>query len=504
MGWWDRWFGWARRAPLDVEDEPEEAPAPPQAPTTQPPAAPAAGAPPRREAPASRRAEPSPPPAAPVQAARPPKPAKPKKERAPGVAKAATPKKAREVPAAAAKKERVTGLVPRPSARAEVLSVAEAERRYGDLVREPEPPPVEVAAEAESVERGVEVQAVEEAPTPPADRPEDRARREAAAESRRAAAVPRYEALLARADALLAVPGAELRHLRIARDELTEGWRRVGPAPAAEAEALQARRDAILARFQERIGVAEAALRAVSDRHLAERQAVVDEARALAERADLRGAGPAMGELRSKLRACGPVRDEDHAMITAAFAEAEKRLRERQEQVRTDRDQARAEQIGRLEALVRAAESLGSSREPPAAAERVKQLQAEWKTVRVPGERTEVDALWARFRAACDAVFARRAAFWAEASQVAINRLEAVVVEAETLAEDGCDPDEVIPRLMAAWKKAGRAPREEQDARWERLQAAFGRMRAPQAIYDLGDSGPAWRPFEALLKGREG
>jgi hypothetical protein len=495
MGWWDRWFGWARRAPLDVEDEPEEAPAPPQA-----PASPAAAAPPRKEAPAPRRAEPSPQPPAPAAAApaaRPPKPAKPKKERA--AAKAPAPKKAREVPATAARKERVTGLVPRPSARAEVLSVAEAERRYGELVREPEPPPVEVAPEAEPV------QPVEVVPAAPAvDRPEDRARREAAAESRRAAAVPRYEALLARADALLAVPGAELRHLRIARDELTEGWRRVGPAPAAEAEALQARRDACLARFQERIGVAEAALREISDRNLAERQAVVDEAKALAERADLRGAGPAMGELRSKLRACGPVRDEDHAMITAAFAEAEKRLRERQEQVRTDRDQARAEQIGRLEALVRAAESLATSREPPAAAERVKQLQAEWKTVRVPGERTEVDALWARFRAACDAVFARRAAFWAEASQVAINRLEAVVVEAETLAEDGCDPDEVIPRLMAAWKKAGRAPREEQDARWERLQAAFGRMRAPQAIYDLGDSGPAWRPFEALLKGREG
>lgn len=479
MGFWDSIRGWFSSSPPVVEEEDEVLPPPPVR-AAQPVRAAAA-----TPAPAAPRAVAAP--VKPPKPARPPKPAKP-------------PKPPRPEPVAKKRAEPAKPVVVRQS---EVLSAEEAERRYGELVRAAAvvaPEPVAQEAAAPPVEASPPPRPREPSPEEIA---EAEARRRAAAESRNAAKVPRYEGLLSRADALLAVPEAEQRHLRAAKDELLSGWRQLGRPPESEAERLEALRVACVARFDARIEVFEAAARAVWAENLAARQAVVEQARALSEREDLRGAGPAMGELRSKLRACGPVSEEDQAAVAAAFAAAEQRLRERQEQLRAGRDQARAEQLEKLEGLVRTAESLVNARDPEAAPERVKQLQATWKTIRVPGERTEPDALWARFRAACDAVFERRATVRAEAAGVAIGRLQGIVDEAERHAEDGGDPDEIIPRLMAQWKKAGRAPRDAQDLLWERLQAAFGRLRAPSISMDLTDTGPAWHPFEELLKGRE-
>jgi hypothetical protein len=372
---------------------------------------------------------------------------------------------------------------PAPEARAAPAPAPRVEPRP-----EPEPQPPAPASE--------------DARPAPARDPAEEARRAEAAENRRRARLPEFEALLSRTDALLAVAEVELRHLVSARRQLADGWSRLGKPPREALEALTAARDGRLADLDERIGAARAAADAERHAALAQRWAIVVEARALAEREQLKGAGPAMGELRARLRAVGRVERDDPT--AAAFAAAEARLKERQEQLRSERDAARAEQLERLEQLVRRAEALAASADPVAAAERVKGLQATWKGVRVPGPRAEVDAAWARFRAACDAVFAARTAARAEADRVALERLEAVVVRMEALAEEGTDgdPDDDIAKALVAWKRAGRAPRAEQQALWERLQRAFDQLRAPPV--DLGAQDEAslqFRPFEGLTRG---
>ncbi|MEQ1566914.1 MAG: DUF349 domain-containing protein [Myxococcota bacterium] len=231
----------------------------------------------------------------------------------------------------------------------------------------------------------------------------------------------------------------------------------------------------------------------------ARRFAVVEEAKALAERDDLRGAGPAMGELRARLRAIGKVAGDHPAMV--AFGEAEGRLAARQQQSRADRDTARRDALERLEQLVKRAEVLAASADPEAASERVKALQASWKSIKVPGPRAEVDGVWTRFRAACDAVFAARATARTEAAAVAVGRMEAIVVRVEGLVETGFDGDvdDEIERILTAWKRAGRAPRDAQQALWERLQRGFDQLRSPPV--ELGEQDPSalqFRPFEQL------
>ena len=111
------------------------------------------------------------------------------------------------------------------------------------------------------------------------------------------------------------------------------------------------------------------------------------------------------------------------------------------------------------------------------------------------------DALWTRFRGACDAVFAARAAARADADRRAIDALTALVDEAEALAAEGADGDvdRTIDGLLLRWKRVGRAPRDAQQALWERLRAAFDRLRAPPV--DLSSQDPSrlsFRPFAGL------
>jgi hypothetical protein len=454
MGWLDRLLRPFRR------EAPEATPEPPPTRAHEPPAAPAGA--------------PAPAPAAAPKAARPAAPPPPPKVRPPRSSKA---RKARKAPP------------PPPGRRAdvEVLTVEEAERRYratldAETRRAPEPPPPAPVAVASAPP-----------PPPPIARPRPKERRSAPA--------AHYERLLSRVDALLAVPAAEAAHLATARRGLLADWERLGPPAADDRARLDAARDARLAALDERARAAGESLRAAYAANLALRLAVVDEARALAERDDLRDAGPAMGRLRAKLRAVGPVAAEDLARVDTAFAEAEARLAARRSAQRQERDEARARQLAALDRLVGQAESLVRASDPEAAAERAKALQLEWKGVRVPGPRAEGDERWTRFRSACDAVFARRAAARAEGAKAAIERLERIVTQVEAVAAgDGAvDPDEVVRRALADWKRAGRAPREAQDALWERLQRSFDALRSPAVALPAGEAAELqFRPFANL------
>jgi hypothetical protein len=400
---------------------------------------------------------------------------KPKKERAPKPAVEKRSKKQRRPAPVQAAPERP---------QAEVLSVEEAERRYGAEVRRAAEPRREVVVQPPAP-------VIHEPAAPPmVVAPEPPRRRERA----RAPAVA-FRRLLSRADALLAVDGARLHDLEQARRELAEGWRRLGP-PDEDGEPLVAGRDERFSAFDARIAVLRVAEEAELAARRAAKQAVVERATALAE-GELKGAGPAMGALRQTLRglpSCGP----DDAALQAAFAAAEARLSERLRAVKTEREGARAAALARLEQLVAQAEALSTLADAESAAQRAIGLQATWKAVKVPGGAP--DALWARFRAASDAVFAARSQARAASAASALAQLAAVVEEAEQLADEGvADADRAIDALLGRWKKAGRAPRDAQQPLWERLQAAFGRIRNP--VVDVPDQDPAtlsFRPFAGL------
>lgn len=158
----------------------------------------------------------------------------------------------------------------------------------------------------------------------------------------------------------------------------------------------------------------------------------------------------------------------DHLQVRAEHAVTEARMA---------RDRAKADAIARKEALATEAERIGAeSTQWKASGDRLRTILEEWKTIKGVDRKTD-EALWRRFSKARDAFTRRRGAHFAELDRQRVSarqRKEELVTEAEELAESS-DWGPTASRyrtLMAEWKAAGRAPKEADEALWQRFRAA--------------------------------
>ena len=145
------------------------------------------------------------------------------------------------------------------------------------------------------------------------------------------------------------------------------------------------------------------------------------------------------------------------------------------------REQARAHATARKEALAEEAERIGTeSTQWKTAGDRLRTILDEWKTIKGVDRKND-EALWRRFSKARDAFARRRGAHFAELDRQRVgarNRKEELVAQAEELAEstDWGATAHRFRTLMAEWKAAGRAPKEADDALWQRFRAAQERF----------------------------
>lgn len=146
----------------------------------------------------------------------------------------------------------------------------------------------------------------------------------------------------------------------------------------------------------------------------------------------------------------GPVDRRQHKVIERRYRAALERLRARLQPVLED-DLARRSQ------LIEQAEALIDAEDSRYAVETIKRLQNEWQP-RVLATRRREQMLWKRFRAACDAVFARReqdrAAQRAE-QRTLRERQDEVIGAVETLAgrlaDSGDSADQRYTALRSEW-----------------------------------------------------
>lgn len=141
------------------------------------------------------------------------------------------------------------------------------------------------------------------------------------------------------------------------------------------------------------------------------------------------------------------------------------------------KDAQRADQITRKEALAAEAEEIAvEATQWKVAGDRLREILDEWKTLRGIDRKTD-DVLWKRYSKAREGFNRRRGAHFADLDRQragAKNRKEELAVEAEKLAgsTDWGPTAAAFRDLMAEWKLAGRAPRDTDDALWERFKQA--------------------------------
>ncbi|OBG72432.1 DNA repair ATPase [Mycobacterium sp. E1214] len=144
---------------------------------------------------------------------------------------------------------------------------------------------------------------------------------------------------------------------------------------------------------------------------------------------------------------------------------------------RSRRDEHRAAQTARKEALAAEAEELAATATQwKAAGDRLRAILDEWKTINGLDRKVD-DALWKRYSAAREAFNRRRGSHFAELDRERSgirHAKERLCERAEALSDstDWGATSAEFRKLLAEWKAAGRASKEVDDALWRRFKAA--------------------------------
>jgi hypothetical protein len=269
--------------------------------------------------------------------------------------------------------------------------------------------------------------------------------------------------------------------------------------------ALDARLDAVLAAADTRAGEAQAAREQARADAIAAKEALVAEARDIAENAtSWKVSGDRLRAIVEEWKQIKGIDRRTDDALWKQFAAARDAFGKRRGQHFAQLDAERGTAKAAKEQLVARAEELSGSSEWRETAAAMRDLMAQWKAAPRAGRDAE-DALWARFRAAQDAFFARRSDTFAErdAEQVS-NQQKKEAVIAKAAALDISDPrsaQAALRDLQAEFDEIGHVPRDAMRRLDDQMRAAEQRVRdAVDAQWRAASAGS--NPFIAELRAR--
>ena len=268
------------------------------------------------------------------------------------------------------------------------------------------------------------------------------------------------EELRARMEALLVREDFE----RVAREfhEADARWARFRHAPKDQAEALRHRYQTARAQVKARLDDHFARKTADERRHLDEKKALCEQAEQWAQSTEWLKASEELKGLQARWKAVGPVPHRQSQALWQRFRAACDRFFSRRHDDLRQRKAQWATNLARKEELCARAEAVAPSSDWEASAAEIKRLQTEWKSVG-PVRKTKAEAVWRRFRAACDTFYERYKSRDAlELAEKAAQR-EALCGELEALLPaEGREPPATealyatLQSVQARWRQAPR------------------------------------------------
>jgi hypothetical protein len=288
-----------------------------------------------------------------------------------------------------------------------------------------------------------------------------------AEEWKRWANVQIQEELAAKMEALIPIADAEPDKAATEMRLLQERWKPVAAAPRSQAEALWTRFKSAQEQVYEKCKDYFAQQAAERQENLKKKDALSARAEALADSTDWVRTAEAIKALQAEWKSIGPVtRGHEKAIWERFRAACDHFFRRRQEDLK-QRKHDWSENLRRKEALIAEAEQLAQSTEWDRAGSRIKQLQLEWKKIG-PVRKNKSEAVWQRFRGACDTFFERfktrdQVAFAGKIAdrETAVAEIEALVPPADA-PPDAAMPEDLYARVQAArarWLQGPELPR---------------------------------------------
>lgn len=251
-----------------------------------------------------------------------------------------------------------------------------------------------------------------------------------------------------------------------------EEWARVASATADRSQALWGR-----------FRTARNELRRRCNAHLADnlekKQALCDQVAQVGDATAWNETAELIRRLQGEWKQIGPVPARDAQALWRRFREPCDRFFARRREHFAVLDDERRESARQKTALCEQVAALAESTEWETAAAAIRQLQAEWKRTG-PLPRPQAEALWQRFRTACDRFFDRRSRREEIARETALQKVHAICDELVSLAaslpsDAGPSGEDIGKRIDEAWNEWLRldlATRTDASALNERLCAA--------------------------------
>ena len=222
--------------------------------------------------------------------------------------------------------------------------------------------------------------------------------------------------------------------------ELQQQWRLAADVPRPQGETLWKRfkgaHDELWARCEAHFA-SQAEERAAN---LQKKAALCERAEALAGSSNWIQTAEEIKGLQGQWKAVGPVTRGQEKAVWERFRAACDRFFTRRQEDLAKRKVLWTENFAKKEALCQKVEALAESTDWEATAGEIRKLQAEWKTIGAV-KKTRSEAIWQRFRAACDKFFARYASRHDIAKAERVAAREAICTELEGIAaHDGAEP----------------------------------------------------------------
>jgi hypothetical protein len=269
------------------------------------------------------------------------------------------------------------------------------------------------------------------------------------------------EQLCQRAEALAEVTEvAEVaRHLR----ELQEQWKQASVVPREKAQALWTRFKAATDQARARCDAYFAQQAEERGRNLTRKEALCQQAEAMAESTDWIRTAEAIKALQAEWKTIGPVVRGQEQAVWERFRRACDRFFTRRHEDLAHRKEEWAANLAKKQALCERVEALATSTDWDEGMSELRRAQAEWKGSG-PVRKNRSEAIWQRFRSACDAFVERyrdrdNAKIAAERSEreTLAGELEAIAPSVNPEA-DGSElpgpPDDLVERvarIRARW-----------------------------------------------------
>jgi hypothetical protein len=267
--------------------------------------------------------------------------------------------------------------------------------------------------------------------------------------------------------------------------ELQSRWKEVALAPRAQGEAMWRRFKTAQDEVYGRTAAFFVAQNEERGSNLVRKQALCERAAALADSSDWVKTANEIQQLQAEWKTIGPVTRGNEKAIWERFrASCDRFFTRRQEDLKRRKDDWAAN-LTRKEALCERAEALAESTEWDGAAAQLKQLQAEWKTIG-PVRKSKSEAVWQRFRAACDRFFDRyKHRDQLDLQEKAVPR-ETIIRELEALVPaPGSEPGEApadlyttVQQARSRWQQAPELPRGVQQDLAARYHESLARLVA--------------------------